>query len=121
MEMSSGPATSIKEHAGKNIHWESAASPLVEGGAVFVAVGGPGESLLAFDKKDGHVLWKAESEKLTQSTPVAATILDTRQVIFFTQSGLVSVAPTTGAVSVALSLQIQCLHRHLTRCLRRHR
>ncbi len=88
----------IHEHNGKNIRWESAASPLIEGGLVFVAAGGPDEALLAFDKKDGHVVWKGESDGLTQSTPVAATILGERQVIFFTQKGLVSVAPATGAV-----------------------
>ena len=87
----------IKDHAGRNIHWESAASPLVEGDAVFIAGGGPGESLLAFDKNDGHVIWKGEDENMTQSTPIATTILGTRQIIFFTQSGLVSVAPKTGA------------------------
>jgi outer membrane protein assembly factor BamB len=86
------------EHAGHNITWESAASPLIEGGLVFVAGGGPGEALLAFDKNDGHVVWKAEDDKMTQSTPVATTILGVRQVIFFTQKGLVSVVPTTGAV-----------------------
>jgi len=92
-------ASDIKgEHAGHNIHWESAASPLVEGDLVFVAGGGPGEALLAFDKSDGHVVWKGQDDKMTQSTPVAATILGVRQVIFFTQQGLVSVAPTTGAV-----------------------
>jgi outer membrane protein assembly factor BamB len=88
----------IKEHAGRNIHWESAASPLIDGDLVFIAGGGPGEALLAFDKKDGHVVWKGQDDKMTQSTPVAATILGVRQVIFFTQNGLVSVAPTTGAV-----------------------
>jgi hypothetical protein len=35
---------------------------------------------------------------MTQSTPVAATLLGQRQIIFFTQSGLVSVVPQTGAV-----------------------
>ncbi len=88
----------LKEHAGRNIHWESAASPLVEGDLVFVAGGGPGEALLAFDKNDGHIAWKGQDDKMTQSSPVAATILGERQVIFFTQTGLVSVAPTTGAV-----------------------
>lgn len=88
----------MKEHGGRNIHWESAASPLIEDGLVFVAGGGMGEALLAFDKKDGHVVWKGENDKMTQSTPVAATILDTRQIIFYTQSGLVSVAPKTGEV-----------------------
>jgi outer membrane protein assembly factor BamB len=88
----------IKEHAGRNIHWESAASPLVEGNLVFIAGGGAGEALIAFDKNDGHVVWKGQDDGMTQSTPVAATILGARQVIFFTQSGLVSIAPTTGAV-----------------------
>jgi len=88
----------MKDHAGRNIQWECGASPLIEGDLVFVAGGGPGESLLAFDKKDGHVVWKGEDERMTQSTPVATTILGTRQVIFFTQSGLVSVTPTTGSV-----------------------
>ena len=88
----------MKDHAGRNIHWESAASPLIDGDLVFVEGGGPGESLLAFDKNDGHVVWKAEDDKMTQSTPVAATILGERQVVFFTQQGLVSVSPKTGAV-----------------------
>ena len=88
----------IKDHAGKNIHWENAASPLIDGDLVFVAGGGPGEALLAFDKNDGHIVWKGEDDHITQSTPVVATILSQRQVIFFTQSGLVSVMPKTGAV-----------------------
>jgi outer membrane protein assembly factor BamB len=88
----------IKEHAGANIHWQSASSPVVEGDLVFVAGGGPGQALLAFDKNNGHVIWKGQDDKLTQSTPLVATILGQRQVIFFTQSGLVSVVPATGGV-----------------------
>jgi outer membrane protein assembly factor BamB len=87
-----------REHAGANITWESAASPLIDGELVFVAGGGPGQALLALDKNDGHVVWKGQEDKMTQSTPVAATILGVRQVIFLTQKGLVSVVPATGAV-----------------------
>jgi outer membrane protein assembly factor BamB len=88
----------LKEHAGVNIKWQSAASPLIEGGLVYVAGGGSNQALLAFDEKDGHVVWKGEDDLMTQSTPVPATILGERQVIFFTQRGLVSVVPGTGAV-----------------------
>jgi outer membrane protein assembly factor BamB len=88
----------IKEYNGRTISWQSAASPLVDGEAVFVAGGGPGEALLAFNKKDGSVVWKSEDDRMTHATPVAATILGQRQIIFFTQSGLVSVAPPTGKV-----------------------
>jgi outer membrane protein assembly factor BamB len=86
----------VREFSGRNISWQCGASPLVDGNLVFVAGGGSLESLLAFDKSDGHVVWKELDERLTHSTPVAATISGVRQIIFFTQSGLVSVAPATG-------------------------
>jgi outer membrane protein assembly factor BamB len=88
----------LRQHAGHNIHWESAASPLIDGDLVYVAGGGPGQALLAFDKSDGRVVWHGENDKMTQATPVAATIMGERQIIFYTQSGLVSVAPRTGVV-----------------------
>ena len=87
----------LTEFQGRNIAWENAASPVIDGDLVFVAGGGPGQSLLAFDKKDGHVAWKGQDEKMTHSSPTVATILGVRQAIFFTQSGLVSVATKTGA------------------------
>ena len=88
----------IAEHDGKLLSWQSAASPLIDGDLVFVAGGGEGHALLAFDKKTGEPQWAGTDEKPTHATPVAATIHGVRQVIFFAQSGLVAVAPTTGDV-----------------------
>jgi outer membrane protein assembly factor BamB len=78
--------------------WGNAASPVVDGDRVFLCGGGPGESLMAFDKKTGELAWKREDEKLTHATPTPATIHGVRQIIFFVQSGLVSVATKTGDV-----------------------
>ncbi len=89
-------ADMIKEHAGQNIHWESAASPLIDGSLIYVAGGGAGQALMAFDKNDGHLVWKGQSDSMTQSTPVVVDILGTRQVIFFTQTGLVAVTADKG-------------------------
>jgi outer membrane protein assembly factor BamB len=86
----------MKEFAGRNITWKNAASPLLEGGLLYVGGGGPGQSLIAFNPKDGSVAWKAFDEKITHATPVAATILGQRQIIFFLQSGLLAVEPKTG-------------------------
>ena len=86
----------VKEFAGRNISWQNAASPLIEGDLIFVGGGGEGQSLMAFNKVDGKVAWKAHDEKITHATPTAATILGQRQIIFFTQSGLVSVTPESG-------------------------
>jgi outer membrane protein assembly factor BamB len=86
----------LKEHNGRNISWLNATSPFVEGGLIYIAGGGQGESLMAIDPKDGKVVWKAFDEMLTHATPIAATIGGQRQVIFFMQSGLLSVEPKTG-------------------------
>lgn len=88
----------IREHAGRNVSWDNAASPLVEGDLVFVGGGGPGQSLLAFNRLTGAVAWKAHDDRITHATPVAATIHGERQVIFFTQAGLVSVKPQDGSL-----------------------
>ncbi len=95
----------MKEHAGRNISWDNAASPLVVQDLVFVAGGGPGQSLLGINKRDGKVIWKGEDAKMTHASPVVATIHGTLQVIFLTQAGLIAVHPETGKV----------LWRHLVR------
>jgi len=80
----------LREFGGKNIKWQSAASPVVDGDLVFVACGGTGQSLLALSKKTGEPVWKAGDDAMTHSTPVVATIHGVRQVIFRTQKGLVA-------------------------------
>ena len=78
--------------------WGSAASPVIDGDLIFVNGGGPGQALMGIDKKTGNVVWKGQDDGLTHTSPTPATILGTRQIIFFTKSGLVSVVPETGAV-----------------------
>lgn len=88
----------INEFGGKTFQWQSAASPLIDGDLIFVCSSStqPNSSLMAFNKKDGSLAWKALDEKATHASPIAATILGVRQVIFFVQSGLVSVEAATG-------------------------
>lgn len=88
----------VRENGARNISWQNAASPLLDGNLLFVCAGGDGQSLLCFHKATGALVWKGQSDKMTHATPVAATILGHRQIIFFTQSGLVSVVPGTGQV-----------------------
>ena len=88
----------VKEYGARNIRWQNAASPVLDGNLLFVCAGGPGQSLLCFHKVTGGLVWKGENDAMTHATPVVGTILGHRQVIFFTQSGLVSVVPGTGQV-----------------------
>lgn len=85
----------IGEHSGRNITWKNAASPLVDGGLVYVAGGGAGESFLALNPQTGAVVAKSGDDTITHATPVAATILGQRQIVYFMKSGLTSVDPKT--------------------------
>ena len=75
------------------------ASPLVEGDVVLIEAGGKnGHSLMAFDKTSGEVAWTAGNDEMGYSSPIIATIGQTRQAVFFTGGGLISVAPQHGRV-----------------------
>ena len=86
----------IKEFGGKNIGWKSAMSPVLEGGMVFVAGGGQGQSMIAFNQQTGAVVWKSGDDAMTHATPTLATLQGTRQVIFMMQSGMVALEAATG-------------------------
>ena len=77
--------------------WGASTSPLVEGNLLLVDVGGSGgKSIVAFDKKTGKTVWASQSDKAGYSAPIAITVGGVRQVIFFTGTSVVSVAPATG-------------------------
>ncbi|MBI1842931.1 MAG: PQQ-binding-like beta-propeller repeat protein [Verrucomicrobia bacterium] len=88
----------LGQHAGKNISWQNAASPVIDGDSIFLAGGGPGQALLAIHKKTGEPVWQGQDDRMTHATPVVATLSGQRQVIFFTQSGLVSLDTRSGAL-----------------------
>jgi outer membrane protein assembly factor BamB len=79
-------------------------SPLVEGDAVILNVGGTtgkrggGTGIAAFDKTNGNVLWRATEDEAGYSSPVAATIGGKRYVFALTRAGLVALEPKTGKV-----------------------
>lgn len=82
---------------GRNIKWFNAVSPLLSGNVIYVPGGGAGQSLLAFNKNNGELLWKSSDETMTHATPTLATIHNQQQLIHFAKSGLVAVDAQTGA------------------------
>jgi outer membrane protein assembly factor BamB len=83
-------------YGGNVIGWQNAASPLVADGLIYVNANSSTDSLMALRTSDGSLAWRSENERMTHSTPVLATIHGVRQVIFATQSGLISLDPQTG-------------------------
>ena len=76
-----------------------AASALVEGDLLLLPVGGrEGEFMVAFDKREGGVVWTSHTDPLAYSSPIAVTIHGKRQILFLTTENLVSVAPADGRV-----------------------
>ena len=76
-----------------------ASSPLVERNLVLIEAGGKkGHSLMAFDKTSGEVAWTTGSDERGYSSPIIATIGQTRQAVFFTAYRLIAVAPQKGRV-----------------------
>jgi outer membrane protein assembly factor BamB len=74
--------------------WGTSTSPIVEKDLLLVDVGGKtGYALMAFNKKDGTIAWKAHTDKQGYSSPIAVTVGGVRQILFFTGTALVSVSP----------------------------
>ncbi|MCC6235530.1 MAG: PQQ-like beta-propeller repeat protein [Verrucomicrobiales bacterium] len=78
------------------IDWQNAASPLVLGDLIFINANTSPDRITAVRKSDGTTAWRDHDERMTQSTPVYATIAGVPQVVFFTQAGLLAVKPEDG-------------------------
>jgi outer membrane protein assembly factor BamB len=83
-------------YGGVAIPWQNAASPLLEGGLIFVNANASPQRLMALYAADGSLAWRSQDAAMTHATPTLATIQGVRHLIFATQSGLVSVDPASG-------------------------
>lgn len=81
-------------------YFGAGSTPLVEGGLVLVNLGAARAhaGLAAFDLETGQTVWTATDEQASYSSPVAATIGGTRQVVFVTRLAVLGVSPADGSV-----------------------
>jgi outer membrane protein assembly factor BamB len=88
----------------KNFHspqgfFGRACSPLLEGDALMLNIGGEnGSGIVAFHQGTGKMLWKATDEEASYSSPAAATVHGLRRAFFYNRNGLVILDPATGQV-----------------------
>jgi outer membrane protein assembly factor BamB len=80
--------------------WGYSWSPEVDGDHLIIAPGGLKGLLAALNKKDGSVVWqsKAVTDACTYSSPLVATLGGVKQVLYITQTGLVSVSAKDGSL-----------------------
>lgn len=87
----------LKEFDAKLQEYGTSFSPLIEGDLVITLPGGPnGNSLAAFHRHDGKLAWKAFDDAAGYSSPVAATLAGTRQIVVLTAHHLMGLAPADG-------------------------
>jgi len=86
-----------EEFQARKMQYGVSFSPLIEGDLVYTTPGGPnGNAVAAFDKRTGRLAWKALDEVMGYSSPIAVTAAGVRQVLVFTNTALVSLAPEEG-------------------------
>ncbi len=89
----------MEEFRGRKMQYGVSFSPLVEGNLAYAMPGGlDGNSVAAFDKHTGALVWKALDDPVGYSSPVAVTAAGVRQVLFFTNTALVSLSPEDGTL-----------------------
>lgn len=86
-----------KEYGAKIPVWGVSTSPMVYRDLLLVDVGGRnGHGFVAFNKKDGKVVWKATTALPGYSAPIAVEVNGVAQILNFTGNSLISVDPKTG-------------------------
>lgn len=87
------------EFRAENGFFGMACSTLIEGQTVLLNIGGvKGAGIVAIDKTNGKLQWKASDDEASYSSPVAATIAGQRYALFFTRSGFVAADPVSGRI-----------------------
>jgi outer membrane protein assembly factor BamB len=88
-----------KEFGARKGFFGMACSPLVEGRAVLMDLGGKnGAGIVGFDAASGKVLWKAGSDEASYSSPTVASIGSKRYALFLTRNFFSALDPSTGKV-----------------------
>ncbi|MFM8272009.1 MAG: PQQ-binding-like beta-propeller repeat protein [Gemmata sp.] len=82
----------------KNLGWGFTGAPLVDGGNLIVAVGGPSGTLAALDRKTGKPVWRSTelTDQAAYTSPMPADFGGVKQYVILTNQGLAGVAAKDG-------------------------
>ncbi len=85
-----------QEYKGQRSDRGYSCSPLAYKNTVIVTVGGPGQSLMAFDQKTGAVVWKKQDFDISPSTPVIIKVDGQEQLVTALADHVVGLNPDNG-------------------------
>ena len=88
-----------KEFGGSIPDLGYSSSPLVAGDLLLVAgCGGQDQSILAFNRKDGRLVWSSYHDHPGYSSPIMISAQSVSQAVFFMGSSVAAVSPADGKV-----------------------
>ena len=86
------------DFGGSRINVGYSSSPIAFKETIIVQVGGAGRSLMAFDRRDGRVVWQAQSFRNSSSSPIIASVDGQPQLIAFMHNEVIGLDPESGAL-----------------------
>ena len=85
-----------KEYNGKKMDRGYSCSPLAYKNTVILTLGGQGQTLIAFNQKNGTVAWKNQSFEMSPSSPIIINVDGQDQLIAFLGKEIAGVDPNNG-------------------------
>jgi outer membrane protein assembly factor BamB len=90
-------ADALRQFNATNLRFGMSGSPLIDGDKAIVHVGGKGASLVAFNRKNGEVIWKALDDAASYASPIIIDHAGKREIVVLTAAGVVGLDADTGA------------------------
>ncbi len=88
----------VNDFGGVVPQWGYAGSPLVEGDLLILETGAANRSVMAFDKKNGRVMWSNGNFAAGYASPIAFDLARDRALAVFSAGGLTGRAVSNGRV-----------------------
>lgn len=85
-----------KEYGGTKMDRGYTCSPVAYKGNVILFVGGRGQTVMAFDQKDGRVVWKRQDMELSPNSPLVVNVGGQDQLVAFMAAQVAGLDPSNG-------------------------
>ena len=85
-----------KDFGGRKMDRGYSCSPLAYKNTIILTLGGQGQTLIAFNQKDGSVAWKNQSLDMSPSSPIIANVDGQDQLIMFLGKVVAGIDPNNG-------------------------
>ena len=86
----------LADNGATNVHWAMSGSPLIVDEKVIVTPGGPGKTVVAYNKLSGDPIWRSLTDEVGYTSPILATLGGRRQIVWISAQRVVGVAPEDG-------------------------